>query len=253
MVQGVFLISVLYWYGVWVPYLVETYGYFHFFMGKELALGASELMADIPGLLSRFYQSPLGYVGFAMVLLGLYQLISKGRYAVLGYSAAVFLLFFLSILKSGENFIVHNYYGIPMVPLLAFMAAMGLQFFVNTKLVYGLLAVILIEGVLNQIRDFRIKDEQWALLELEPLLDRYTGQDDLIWINTNGSPTAMYFAHRKGWSESNEDIASSEDLKAFEEKGCKALLYLNSDIPPQLHGEVISLYTDDRMTLYGFR
>jgi hypothetical protein len=252
-VQGIFLISVLYWYGIWVPHLVETYGYFHFFMGKELAVGASELMADLPGLLSRFYQSPLGYAGFAMVLLGLYQLISKGRYAVLGYTASVFFLFFLFILKSGENFIVHNYYGIPMVPLLAFIAAIGLEFFSDTKLIYGLLAVILLEGILNQVRDFRIKDEQWVLLELEPLLDRYTERDDLIWINAHGSPTAMYFAHRKGWSESDEAIVSSEDLEAIKEKGCKALLYLKSDIPSTLYGEVISLYKDEHMTLYGFK
>ena len=51
------VIPVLIWYFYWVPYLVENYDFWHYFMGKSFDQGFREIVQNIPETLSRFYDT----------------------------------------------------------------------------------------------------------------------------------------------------------------------------------------------------
>ena len=65
------IIPAIFWYFYWVPNLVETYGFWHFFMGKSIAQGFSEIISNLNQALSKFYDTALKFIGFAVFVYGL--------------------------------------------------------------------------------------------------------------------------------------------------------------------------------------
>ena len=97
-----------------------------------------------------------------------------------------------------------------------------------------LLIAISIEGIANQHHDFSIKDKDLYLLNLEIELDQISDRDDLIIINSSMYPTPMYFAHRKGWLNSNEMINDSSYINELMDKGLKYILILKSSFGTEI-------------------
>ncbi len=219
-------VPVYYWYFVWVPYLVDAYGFWHFFMGEPLQQGVKETQTFFPRILNHFYESSLKFIGFGLFLFGLVMSVIR-KEKVLG---VVFLLclagFSLIILKAGRTFAFHSYYILPFVPVMALVAGYGLTQINNRKAIYILLAAVAVEGLLNQWNDFTIEPNAKAMTHLESDLDRFSSRDDLIVINSGENPAPMYFAHRKGWVAHNEQILDTAYLHSLEHKGCRYTLIL---------------------------
>jgi hypothetical protein len=217
---------VYYWYFIWVPFLVEEYGFWHFFMGDPLSKGISDTMAYLPRILNHFYESAIRYTGFAFLIVGLaFSIIRKQKLIPAIFSLSL-LAFAFIVLKSGKTFAFHSYYIIPFIPVMALMAAYGLEQIKNKKLIVVILIMIGVEGILNQWNDFRIRPSEKALLSLEADFNKISEPEDLIVINSDYHPTPMYFAHRKGWVTSNENIADSTFMSDLINRGCKYVLIL---------------------------
>lgn len=228
-------IPVYYWYFIWVPHLVEAYGFWHFYMGDPFVKGIKDAVAYYPRILNHFYESAIRYSGFIMMLTGIfYAFFKKNRILRATFFLSLFA-FTLIVFKSGRTFAFHSYYIIPFIPVLALFAAFGISQIQNKKIVYGILMLISIEGLLNQWNDFVIKPDEKALTHLETDLNKVSNHDDLIVINSNNVPTPMYFAHRKGWVTSNENLLDKLYLETLKEKGCEFILVLKNtfgeDIP----------------------
>jgi 4-amino-4-deoxy-L-arabinose transferase-like glycosyltransferase len=226
MVSVIGIIPVLVWYFYWVPQLVETYGFWHFFMGKSFALGSAEIWANLSDVLSRFYDTSIKYVGFLVFILGLIFAIIKKEKVILLVLILGFLTFSIIVLKAGINFSLHNYYVIPFVPIMAFVAGYGLTKIKNTGIVILLLSAIAVEGISNQHQDFSIHKKDAYLITLESDLDTIFGRDELIVINSDYFPTPMYFAHRKGWICNNAQIENKKYIQKLKTKGLKYLVVL---------------------------
>ncbi len=216
----------IYWYFVWVPYLVERFGFWHFFMGESFSLGIREIYADLPRALSRFYETALKYTGFLLFVFGLIYSFYKKQKMLISIFIVTFISFSVIIFKSGIKFAHHEYYIIPFVPVMAFYAANGLTAIKNQKIVILILFVIAIEGILNQQQDFRIHEKNMNIVKLEQDLDKISGRNDLILINSNDFPTPMYFAHRKGWIDCNKNIKDSIYINNLKNRGLKYIVIL---------------------------
>jgi 4-amino-4-deoxy-L-arabinose transferase-like glycosyltransferase len=219
-------IPVYYWYFIWVPYLVSTYGFWHFFMGESLTKGVHEIMTYFPRVLNHFYETALKFIGFGLFLFGLVMATIKKEkiiWAILLISLAGFSVI---ILKAGRTFAFHSYYILPFVPVMALMAGYGLSQIRNRKAVYILLAAVAIEGLLNQWNDFYIKPNAVAMEHLENDLNRFSSKNDLIVINSGNNPAPMYFAHRKGWVAPNDKILDTTYLHKLRDKGARYVLIL---------------------------
>ena len=202
----IFVFITLLWYQYWVPFLVQNFGFWHFFMGKSIFIGLEEILHNIPETLKRFYDSAIKYIGFLVFLFGMIQFVrNKNRPLIYLFSLSIIGFTFI-ILKSGFTFYHHNYYVIPFVPIMALICGYGLDQIKNNKISMFLLFSIGIEGVLTQQHDFFIRPEYRAIENLEKDLDLVSKREDLILINSGNYPTPMYFAHRKGWVDANENI-----------------------------------------------
>ena len=209
------------WYFYWVPYLVSEYGLWHFFMGKSFVVGFNEVVSELGRSLNNFYQNTLKFIGFAAFSGGLIYAIIKRNTKVITIFIITFLSFLYVVFKSGITFPYHSYYMIPFAPVMAFIAGYGISQIKKQYIQTILLCAIAIEGVLNQIDDFRIPDKQMALFSLENDLDKYSDRNDLILINCGDYPTPMYFAHRKGWIKYNDFISNNNNIEKLRKKGLK--------------------------------
>ena len=57
-------------------------------------------------------------------------------------------------------------------------------------------------------------------------MDRVSHRSDLIVINSGHYPTPMYFAHRKGWVASNENIMDNNYIMSLQQLGLKYIVIL---------------------------
>ena len=219
------LSPILFWYFQWVPYLVEKYQYWNFFMGISVQEGVDQLIANWAQASQRFYQTAIQFSGFALFLLGLYFAFRQKEKKILLPLAVLSIGFLVIMLKSGYTFSHHSYYILPFVPVMSLVAAYGLETF-NKKWIVIILLVIGTENILTQLEDFRIKEKNARLLNLEAALDQMSEQDELIMINSHPFPTPMYFAHRKGWIQTNEEMQDPKLINAAKRKGLKHILIM---------------------------
>lgn len=225
------LLPAIYWYFIWTPYLTHTYGFDYFFMGVDLSVSFHEISSNLNGLLQRFYVDALNYVGFIAMCFGLYMIFKKSNnQLILGLIGALALLCII-ILKSGHNFIHHSYYIMPFVPVMALIAGYGVGQITNKAVFAGLLALIMLEGIGNTQHDLHIKHDQMYKLEFESIVDKHSSKSDKIAVNNSSNPTALYFAHRQGWSFNPEDVGLEEKYKLFYLRGCKLILWDKNIMP----------------------
>lgn len=237
-VSGILLTPIIWWYFSWVPYLVKTYDFWHFFMGKPIYQGTLELIENWRDGLKHFYDAALKYLGFFCFILGMYFSFKnkqKTLFWIFGLSLGSFLVI---ALKAGFTFTHHSYYIIPFVPIMALVAGYGISQLQNQFLKISLFVLIAAEGIFNQLHDFRIKEHEMAFAKLEESMDTFSSRTDLIVVNTAPNPTAIYFAHRKGWLATNEELKNRTYRTELKQKGCKYVVilkrYLGSDLDLEL-------------------
>lgn len=225
---SVILIPVIWWYFYWVPFLNTTFGFWHFFMGKSLSEGFQELTSNLPDFLEKFYGTSLFYLGFVVFVAGIFFAIKHKRHAIKWTLGISFFAICVILLKSGQTFAHHTYYMIPFLPVMSLVAGVGLASFrfktISTILLIGIIA----EGTLNQITDFRIPQSHLSLLELESELSAFSDSKDLIAINSGEVPTPMYFAHRKGWVETNQNLLNEQYISELKMKGLRFIVVLKN-------------------------
>lgn len=240
------------WYFYWVPHLTESYGFWHFFMGVSLSQGVQELISHPAETLKMFYDVPLKFAGFALFLFGLFKVFADKHQLLRVVWILSSLAFILLMIKSGRNFYHHNYYIIPFVPVMALIAGYGLSVIRKLQWVYLILLIISVEGLANQLHDFRIKEQSLYLLNLEQELDRYSGKDDLFLINSGEYPTPMYFAHRKGWVGDNETISRAGFTDSLSTHGLKYILIIKSGFGTEMQpDEGKKLHETESYILYS--
>lgn len=231
----IILVPVVYWYFVWVPYLVEKYEFWHFFMGKSYIKGVSELVEHRNQALGRFYGDALKFVGFAMFLFGLYSAFRQQKKLLLYVFSIGFFAFLAIVFKSGINFAHHTYYVLPFVPFMALVSGFGIAQIKSPKFVIILLLAIAAENILNTKEDFFIKQKDLQLVNLESDLDKVSKKDDLIMINCAPNPTPFYFSHRKGWMAYSDEVLDKKHILNLKKKGLKYIVILKrafgKDVP----------------------
>jgi hypothetical protein len=200
------LVLVYLWYFYWVPYLLAKY-HFQLYFPKEFMEGIRELSLYVPETCERFYFSAMqSFLAFCSFVFGLFILIRKAERTKLLLIGITSLFFAAFIIKTGAVFPLHNYYVVPFVPVMVFVAAHGILAIKTAWLRIAVLALIMIEGVLNQQHDFRIKDKEYCKLKMESIAEGFSDRQDLFLVNGGQSPQAMYFLNRRGWSMNSGDI-----------------------------------------------
>ncbi|MFN5846488.1 MAG: ArnT family glycosyltransferase [Flavobacteriia bacterium] len=208
------------WYFYWVPSLVETYR-FELFFPKGIVEGINEIRPLWADFLQKFYFGGLrSYIALLPLLFGVIWLFKKKNILLSSGFAVLTAVFVLFAIKTGTVFPTHNYYILPFVPVMAVLAALGLEFF-GPRWSLILLVLVCIEGIGNQISDFRLKKEVSYRLDLENQLDSILPKNEKIVIFTGANPEYMYWYHRKGWSIDPGDEKDPHIIRDIRENGGK--------------------------------
>ena len=199
-----FLIVCL-WYFYWVPKLLEEHQ-FQLYFPKGIMEGLKEIFMYIPDLIEQFYfNSLLSFVGFAACLVGVFLFLKNEERRIklgLGVIVVVFCAF---IIKTGAVFPTHSYYIIPFTPIMAVFVGY-LMSRIPMKWAIIVTTFIVVEAIGNQQHDFFIKDREMYKLTLEDKIESVVPNNELIIINGGSSPQHIYFAHRKGWTLTTEEL-----------------------------------------------
>jgi hypothetical protein len=219
----IIMATICVWYFVWVPYLNTTYEFGdHFSMGMPFLTGAKDMFENFHSVLKRFYATPIKYVGFVIFIASVIYSAREKQWLPFAVFSIPFLFYLILLVKTGANIVGDHYYILTAIPAMAFISGWGLSQINNWRVVVGLLAIIAIENIADQIYDFRIRQPFKALENLESIMDKVSAHDDLIAINADlHNPTAMYFAHRRGWVAPNNFLGEAAYLNEVRNKGCK--------------------------------
>ena len=134
------------------------------------------------------------------------------------------LVFVVFIIKTGKVFPLHSYYIVPFVPVMAMVAGYFLSQ-IKARYAYILLAIVAIEAVANQQDDMFLKQSEKYKLSLEGITDKVIPENSLIVINGSPSPQHIYFAHRKGWTETSEVLKSGNFIDSVARLGADYLIW----------------------------
>jgi 4-amino-4-deoxy-L-arabinose transferase-like glycosyltransferase len=227
LVSSIILLSISGWYFLWVPYLNESFGYGdHFTTGCPLlSMGWEEIKATWRQVLRRLYIVPMKYLGFAVFIGSLLYVLFKQQWAVFSLFIIPYLCFLFIILKTGKNVVSDQYYVLCVIPVMAFISGFGLGHLPSKKIALIILMVIAVENIGDQINEFRIHKMNKAFENLEAAVDSVSNRQDLFVINSGPHcPTAMYAAHRKGWTVWSFNLVDQAFMNEIKGKGCKFVL-----------------------------
>lgn len=221
LVPGALLSAV--WYFYWAPHITDAFGYQHFFSGAPVLETISYISQHVPETLKMFYQHPIGISGFVLFLIGIVQLF-RGADSARWALAITGFLFLCFMSQTGFNFYQHEYYIVPIVPAMAYLAAKGMTLF-PSRWALLLIAIVCVEGLATRWSDQFIK--RGAEIEmLESMIDEEVAPDQLIAINGGVWPTALYFSHRKGWIAYNEELSNLGFVSGLQARGCQFILVM---------------------------
>ena len=254
--SSLILMIILGWYFVWVPHLNSTFGYGgHFTTGCPLlSMGWAEIRAEWRDVLWRLFILPTKYVGFLIFIGSLTYILYKRNWSVFLVFIIPYLFFLLIILKTGKNIIADQYYILCIIPAMAFISGFGLSLITNKKLMLIILLASAVENIGDQVIDFRIHKINKGFENLESVTDSISDRQDLFVINTGPHcPTAMYFAHRKGWTVNSLKLTDQAFLAELKDKGCKYVLIckkmygfdndITLDLPQIFESEYYRIYS----------
>ena len=160
----------------------------------------------------------------------------------------VWLLF---MFKAGQTFSGHGYYIVPFVPIMALITAYGLTQLKKYNYQLILILIICLEGILNQMHDFVLKQNAVYQLSIEIVADKISNRNDLVIVNGSLNPVEIYLSHRKGWTVTNDELTEN-GLKEMKEKGAK-YLFIDKHTMPDANFQYTICYTDSNFIVYNLK
>lgn len=238
---------VLGWYFIWVPHLVNTY-HFQLYFPKGIAEGWIEICPHIGEFFKKFYFSALSsYAAFIAFALGCYFFLQKASKEIVWSIALITLTFLVFILKTGAVFPLHNYYVLPFVPVMAFVAGFSIVE-LKSKWQTIVLMVISIEAIANQQHDFFIKRKELYKLETESAITQFVPTDAKVIVNGGPSPQDMYFTHRKGWSYNNIELTAAR-IDSLRKAGAQFLIF-NKHSKPEISITEKKIFENENLIVF---
>jgi hypothetical protein len=183
-------------------------------------------------LLEKFYFT--SYYSFLALLLGIAGIWAiirrKLKFEAIALASIAFV-FGVFILKTGAVFPQHTYYSIPFIPIMALLSGLGLDYLNDQfsslgkqakspkSLVFGLLLLVVIEAMANQIHDHFIKPSERYKQTLETEIASVIPMDAKVVFVSSASPQELYLLHRKGWTVYPEQMKNDRDVSAYRDLG----------------------------------
>lgn len=234
------------WYFIYSAAVLESGGV-QLFWPKDLAKGWEEFYPLWDRAAEKIYFSAMSsFVGFGIVVIGLIAMIRTTAKRGLIAVTVSFIGLLLYGIKTGIVFPLHEYYIIPFVPLLCYVASFSPVFLKKKTIIITVLSIFVVEAFLNQQHDLRWNSRNNYLVELENTIAPHVSPNDKIVVNGGLDPSLIYFSNHTGWSLEHHDITTGK-LAELKSLGAAYVLIgknYGNNFP------VTALINDDNISLY---
>lgn len=187
-------------------------------------------------LIRRLQNEAAGWITSGLAILGVFFSLRIKKNATLLLwllGVVVYLVIFFNL-----N-VIHNYYQIPFVPLIAIFASVGIQrglAFASRSDKRLTIAIILMaitgENLLFAEQNYYGKPD--GLYSVGHVINQETPPNSLVLVSSGGltvhCPIILYAADRTGWSVPAQDLSAKIALKLYQE-GCRYIILHRPDLP----------------------
>lgn len=254
-------LPVIAWYG-YSDYLSKHYGMGNYFYGDTSILksikisstkGFWKTIADYL-LPLRF---PLGILYF-LAFMGFLVSVARKNYMPIIWLGAFIVFEALFAIKG----FYHNYYALPLVPPLALLIGIGIDWiYHNLKKQSKIIAVLFCTSIILagtffiavSWKKFFLNNASEGYLNLERIANDFIDKNDLVITNGNVNPIMLYFSNRKGWSLP-ESMMNVSDLRSYIGAGGKYIIINKSIISPAvlsaLRYDYKNLFEDNNFIIF---
>jgi len=236
------------WYFLWMPYLLETYKN-QLIWPVSLAEGWTIFLDRYKDVHYRFHQAFHSYYFFVFSVAGSALILWKEKVSVRLFFLGYCSLFLLFILKTGEVFPSHDYYVIPITPLMAL--AIG-YFFHNIPISIHFKTILLLVLMwpafsYKKEKSFREPDTKYYLT-IKEIVNEYIPNTGKIMVNGGQfNPTLMYFTGRRGWTVNNDILTKVDWMPDFKRDGLTHILQDRRHLDDLLPYELVFENSDIRI------
>jgi hypothetical protein len=240
---------IAFWYLIWMPHLVNTY-HNQLVWPENFWTGFSLIVSRIDLTLFRLSTAYEIKIPFLFSILGIGLAVFKKNKAMIYIFLSSSFMYLVFISKAGKVFHDHDYYTIPIIPLLSLFAAFSIETIFRKKAV--MLSTVIVLFTLGLLYNYKVNlplQEVTAYEKLERLVNAYCTKEEKVWINLGPfNPLGLYFCNRFGWSE-NTNALDLHKGNAYKEKGLGLIVF------DKKNGVVTNegwrkVYEDDRFLCY---
>jgi 4-amino-4-deoxy-L-arabinose transferase-like glycosyltransferase len=218
------------WYIYWFNHLIAIGDWQFYMMGPGFPAGLYELGIDFYETFDNIFFESIKFSGFTAFIIGLIMLLKvKRNNSLLPILLLWLFLFFLFMIQAGYGYATHDYYTLPLVPALALGAGYALSFIKKSHWQYVVLCLIMTEGLLNVLHDFKIKKEHQFYISLSSFADKHVPKSSLVVCDEGMNPRMLYYLHRKGWSLEPGFIQRKGVMDSLSLKGAEYFISLNKN------------------------
>jgi 4-amino-4-deoxy-L-arabinose transferase-like glycosyltransferase len=240
---------IAFWYFFWMPHLVNTY-HNQLVWPESFWKGFSLLLSRIDLTIFRLSTAYEIKIPFLFSILGIGIAIFKKNKTLIYIFFSSSFMYLIFMCKAGKVFHDHDYYTIPIIPLLSLLAAFSIDaIFQKKEVMFSIVLVLFALGLLYNHKANRPLQEVMAYEKLELLVNKYCKKEEKVWINLGlFNPLGLYFCNRFGWSE-NTDSFDLHKSNGYKEKGLGLIVFdkKNGIVTNEVWQKV---YEDDRFLFY---
>lgn len=188
-------------------------------------------------------------LGAILALFGLILVVIKKYYFVLLWLISIIIFLLLFSFKS----YYHTYYSLPLTPVIALLAGVGIAFFVdrflksNLKyLIFLFIAAIIINLVVIVRPLYALNNQEY--FDLENITSVSVPSNERVIVNGGPAPIMLYFSHRKGWTVENSQL-TTETIDLFSKKGARYII-IDKDGGFVFHSNEEKIFDNDQFSIY---
>lgn len=239
-----------YWYFVWLPYLEEHYTCFPLMYPTSLKEGLVNYFASFDEIFMRFLKAYFWVGPLVLYIVGVVKSIKQKNIPLILFFVINYIIFSAFIAKTGTVFQAHDYYVIPIIPMMSLFIgyALSMPIFRNKYIVLLFILYLYYPGT-HAYSEMHIKERPHYLRISKILDDLNVAKRAKLLVNGRSlNPMFMYHTGRHGWNVNNDILTKYTWIPDYISDGLEYIVVDRHSYEPLLNHKII--YQDEDFVVY---
>lgn len=240
----------LVWYFIWLPHIETHYTCMPLMYPVSLSDGLLNYFTSFDEIFMRFVKAFFWLGPLLLYLMGVIQSIRNKENNFIIFFLLNFIIFVAFIAKTGTVFQAHDYYVIPVIPMMSLFIGYLFSTTYFNKRMFILIALLYMTYPLSKMYEEMHDTHKTHYVRISTILDDL-GVDARAKIIVNGqsfNPMLMSHTGRHGWNVNNEDLTQYGWISDYMDDGMEYIVVDRHAYQPLLKHNVV--YQDDDFVVY---